>query len=194
MVKVVPRPGVEAMETRPPSACTAFLTTSMPTPRPDRLDTVPAVEKPGRKSRLSISGSESSASPETSPFSTALARMRSRSSPAPSSPISMKTLPERCAAERRIVPTGSLPLARRVSGFSSPWSTALRTMWVSGSASRSITVLSTSVLSPRVTSLAFLPVASEASRTMRDMRWKSGFTGWARIAMTPSWMSRASSL
>ena len=38
------------------------------------------------------------------------------------------------------------------------------------------------------------PVASEASRTIRDMRWKSGFTGCARIAMTPSWMSRASSL
>ena len=34
-------------------------TTSMPTPRPERLETVSAVEKPGSKIRLMISLSES---------------------------------------------------------------------------------------------------------------------------------------
>ena len=55
MVKVEPRPGREAMEMRPPSAWIERLTTSMPTPRPEMLETVSAVEKPGRKIRLSIS-------------------------------------------------------------------------------------------------------------------------------------------
>ena len=38
---------------------------------------------------------------------------------------------------------------------------------------------------------ADLPVASAASRTMRDIRWNKGLTGWARIAITASWISRA---
>ena len=46
---VVPRPGVEAIEILPPSAVMALRTTSIPTPRPDRLDTLSLVEKPGRK-------------------------------------------------------------------------------------------------------------------------------------------------
>ena len=44
---------------RPPSAWIERLTTSMPTPRPEMLETVCAVEKPGRNSRLSISPSVS---------------------------------------------------------------------------------------------------------------------------------------
>ncbi len=44
-------------------------TTSMPTPRPEMSDTVPAVENPGRKIRLQISSSVSIAFGSTRPFS-----------------------------------------------------------------------------------------------------------------------------
>ena len=99
---------------------------------------------------------------------------RGRLMPAPSSLTSMMTRPERCAAASRTEPSGGLPAAVRCSGLSSPWSTALRIMWVSGSASSSTTVLSTSVDSPSVRRRTSLPVASATSRTMRDMRWNSG--------------------
>ena len=61
-VKVEPSPGREVIEMRPPSAWIERLTTSMPTPRPEMSETVAAVEKPGRKIRLSISSSVSWAS------------------------------------------------------------------------------------------------------------------------------------
>ena len=61
---------------RPPSAWIERLTTSMPTPRPEMLETVAAVEKPGRKMRLSISSSVSCASAAISPFLTAIAFTR----------------------------------------------------------------------------------------------------------------------
>ena len=48
-VTVVPSPGRLAMSTLPRSAVMLRLTTSMPTPRPDRLVTCSAVEKPGSK-------------------------------------------------------------------------------------------------------------------------------------------------
>ncbi len=69
---------------------------------------------------------------------------------------------------------------------------ALRIMWVSGSARRSMTVLSTSVASPSVTRRTDLPVIAATSRTSRGIRWNTDFTGWARIAMTLSWISRVS--
>ncbi len=65
-------------------------------------------------------------------------------------------------------------------------------MLVIGSVSRSITVLSTSVPSPSVTSRACLPVRLAISRTRRGIRWKTAFTGWARMAVTLSWISRVS--
>ncbi len=68
MVKVEPWPGREAIEMRPPRAWIERLTTSMPTPRPEMLETVSAVEKPGRKIRLSISLSESWASAAIRPL------------------------------------------------------------------------------------------------------------------------------
>ena len=70
---------------------------------------------------------------------------------------------------------------------------ALRIMWVSGSASRSITVLSTSVASPSVRRRDVL--AGHVGGFAHDrgaMRWNSDFTGWARIAITLSWISRVS--
>ncbi len=48
-VTVVPRPGSLAMATLPRSAVMLRLTTSMPTPRPDRFVTCSAVENPGSK-------------------------------------------------------------------------------------------------------------------------------------------------
>ncbi len=39
----------------------------MPTPRPDKSETIDAVEKPGRNKRLSISVSDSDASGDTKP-------------------------------------------------------------------------------------------------------------------------------
>ena len=65
-------------------------------------------------------------------------------------------------------------------------------MWVSGSDSRSITVLSTSVFSPSVTRRTCLLTIAAVSRTRRGMRWNTLFTGWARMAMTLSWISRVS--
>ncbi|MNY37148.1 hypothetical protein D3C86_1716860 [compost metagenome] len=106
--------------------------------------------------------------------------------PFPSSAISMTMRPERCRAARRTVPSAGLPAASRSSGLSSPWSMALRSMWVIGSARRSTTVLSTSVSSPDVTRRTRLPVISATSRTRRGMRWNTDFTGWARMAMTLS--------
>ena len=177
---------------RPPSACTPRRTTSSPTPRPERSDTLSAVEKPGAKIRLSTSSSARTASAAITPRSMAIARTRSRSRPWPSSATSMTIRPPRWAAEMRTRPSGGLPSAIRRSGLSRPWSTALRTMWVSGSVSRSMTVRSTSVDSPSTTSRTRLPVAASASRTSRAMRWNTAFTGWARMAITLSWMSRVS--
>ena len=52
---VVPWPGREFRSTVPPMRSMFVRTTSMPTPRPDTFVTWAAVEKPGRKIRLSIS-------------------------------------------------------------------------------------------------------------------------------------------
>jgi hypothetical protein len=74
-------------------AATFRRTTSMPTPRPERLEIVSAVEKPGSKMSSYTSASVNVAPGGTSPRSTALARMRSRSSPRPSSETSMTMFP-----------------------------------------------------------------------------------------------------
>jgi hypothetical protein len=91
---VDPAPGVVSIPMRPPKAVMAVLTTSRPTPRPDRFVTDAAVEKPGMKRRLSISDGASSASGEIRPLRMAVARMRSRSRPAPSSRTRITTLPD----------------------------------------------------------------------------------------------------
>ena len=77
-VKVEPLPGFEVIEMRPPSAWIERRTTSMPTPRPEMSETVSAVEKPGRKIRLSISSSVSVASAAIRPLSMAMPLARAR--------------------------------------------------------------------------------------------------------------------
>ena len=63
-------------------------------------------------------------------------------------------------------------------------------MWISGSASSSTMVLSTSVSSPPSFNSAFLPSERSSSRTSRGRRWNTTFTGCARTAMTLSCNSR----
>jgi hypothetical protein len=58
--------------------------------------------------------------------------------------------------------------------------------WVSGSPSRSITVLSSSVASPEVCSVTCLPVLAASSRKMRGTRLNTLPIGWARIDMALS--------
>jgi hypothetical protein len=109
-----------------------FLTTSMPTPRPDTSVTTSAVEKPGSKIRFQTSASvieSGAAMPRSRALASSLARFR----PLPSSRTSMTIEPPWCEAERLIVPCSGLPLARRSSGDSMPWSQLLRTRCVSGS-------------------------------------------------------------
>ncbi len=65
-----------------------------------------------------------------SPLATILWRIRSQSMPRPSSLTVITTLLPRCEARSDTVPARGLPAASRSSGGSSPWSTALRTMWI----------------------------------------------------------------
>ena len=57
ILTVVPSPGRLNMSTTPPIFSMLDFTTSMPTPRPEMLVTVCAVENPGRKIRFSASRS-----------------------------------------------------------------------------------------------------------------------------------------
>jgi hypothetical protein len=95
MVKVVPTPGMDFRSTVPPICSMLARTTSMPTPRPEILVILAAVEKPGIKIRLPISLSDFAAASASlaSPCSTALARIRAISRPRPSSAISMMMWP-----------------------------------------------------------------------------------------------------
>ena len=91
MVTVVPVLFSVAISMEPPSASIAFLATSIPTPRPDTLETTFAVEDPGSRMKLNISLSVNSAWGGARPFSTAFASMASLSKPFPSSLILMST-------------------------------------------------------------------------------------------------------
>lgn len=177
---------------RPPNAWTFWRTTSIPTPRPEMFDTSRAVEKPGAKISWSISSSDRRASAGTMPRSAAIASTRSRSMPAPSSLTEITMRLPLCSADRRRRPSAGLPFASRSAGSSMPWSTQLRTRWVSGSPIRSITVLSSSVASPSTSIWTRLPVDASSSRTMRGTRLNTDFTGCARIAIALSCSSRVS--
>ena len=95
ILTVVPRPGRLSMSTVPPIFSMLVRTTSMPTPRPEKCVTWSAVEKPGRKMRLTSSRSlsRSACSGVISLAWMALSRTRCGSMPSPSSVISMMTLP-----------------------------------------------------------------------------------------------------
>ena len=84
----MPKPSADSISTLPPSAVMFFITTSMPTPRPETSVTTSAVENPGAKIRFQTSPSviESGAS---MPRSRALAKSFGRDRPLPSSRTSM---------------------------------------------------------------------------------------------------------
>ena len=120
MVKVVPCPGSDWISTFPRRFSMLRPTTSIPTPRPDRSVTLSAVENPGWKISEKISDSVKSALAFTKPLSMALARMRPRSRPLPSSWIRMTMPPRWWAAVRRIVPRLRLTLRDAVRGMLEP--------------------------------------------------------------------------
>ena len=74
MVKLEPSPGTDLTSMVPPIWSMLVRTTSMPTPRPDTLVTLAAVEKPGAKMNLWICASVifSRSASVASPFSTRL--------------------------------------------------------------------------------------------------------------------------
>ena len=125
-------------------------------------------------------------STETRPSSTALARTRSRSMPAPSSRISMFTWPPSWPAVRRSTPSVGLPAARRLSGVSMPWSTVLRTMWVRGSLMASMRLLSSSVSLPSISRRTCLPSWWARSRTTRGSLPHTVPMGCMRVFITRS--------
>ena len=112
-------------------------------------------------------------------------RMRSQSMPRPSSPTVITTLLPRCEAWSDTVPARGLPAASRSPGGSSPWSTALRTMWIKGSESSSIIRLSSSVFSPPIWRFTSLPEERLRSRMTRRNRSNSGPIGTIRVSSTP---------
>ncbi|NLS29114.1 hypothetical protein S2M10_41340 [Sphingomonas sp. S2M10] len=181
-----PSPGTEVMSIAPRRLSMVRLTTSMPTPRPDRLVTAAAVEKPGWKISWSSSLSLSCWPGWIRPCASALARTRSRSIPRPSSWMVISTSPPAWWAERRTWPVAGLPAAMRSASGSRPWSQALRIRWTIGSASRSITVLSTSVASPSVDSSIALPVSRARSWISRRKRPNSVATGTMRSTIIVS--------
>ena len=165
----VPAPGSDEISSEPRICLMLEATTSIPTPRPEILVTSAAVEKPGSRISSTISDSVISATwaVVTNRFSTADAATFWGSMPRPSSLTSMMTWPPSCTAESRMVPTGSLPSSARSSLGSSPWSTALRTRWTSGSRMDSMMVRSSSMPSPVISTWARLPAALDTSRTTR---------------------------
>ena len=143
------------------------LTTSMPTPRPDTSETDRAVEKPGSRIRENSSRGDIRSSSDSvfSRMASALSRTAWGSMPRPSSRISMRIWPSSCAALSVIRPTAGLPFATRSAGASMPWSTLLRTRWVSGSESCSRIVLSSSTSRPMIVISTCFPSCRPRSRT-----------------------------
>ncbi len=88
-------------------------------------------------------------------------------------------------------PMADLPEAARPSGSSNPWSIELRIKCTKGSLSRSMTVLSSSVSSPIVTSSIFLPRSRARSWIRRRKRPNSDPMGSIRTPMVESRSSSA---
>ena len=180
--KRVMRPGSVSTWISPLSRLTLVRTTSRPIPRPDVRVTADAVLKPVTNIRFKASRSESAAASAdgSRPRSTARRRSSSASIPRPSSSTSTSTNPPAWEAERVRRPSAGLPTRSRSSGVSMPWPIAFWIRWRSGSATCSITLLSTSAVSPRTVKPTTLPVARAASRTCCATRVKSRPIGTMR--------------
>ena len=170
MRTVVPDPKRDSSSTLPPTFSTLVRTTSMPMPRPEMLVTCFAVEKPGTKINCSASRWVMMLPAPALPIrarSPWPARVRSRFPPRRRSPRSPPTRSggRRAAAPR---PRAGLPALTRSSGGSIPWSTALRTAWVSGSRTASSRLLSSPVSWPSNSIRTCRPqVIAARSRTIR---------------------------
>ena len=95
MTKVDPLPWADLISIVPPIFSMLVFTTSMPTPRPDTLVTLAAVEKPGFMMNWMICWSviEASSISDAIPFWIAFCLIRSMARPLPSSWISMMMWP-----------------------------------------------------------------------------------------------------
>ena len=151
----VPAPNVVSTSMVPPNFSRVTFTTSIPTPRPDNPVTASAVENPGLKINLLASASRifSASAWEIRPFLTAFALTLLVSIPRPSSRTEITTCPPSFLASKQMVPDASLPAANRSCWSSIPWSAQFLIRWVSGSERDSIMVRSSSVSSPRISSL-----------------------------------------
>ncbi len=81
-------------------------------------------------------------------------------------------------------PASGLPAARRASGASIPWSTALRTRWASGSPSRSRIERSSSSSAPERSTSTRLPVPCATSRARRGRLSSTRWSGVVRRSRT----------
>src|SRR6185437_13622066 len=118
MLKTVPRPRSDSMVSEPPRCRISLATTSMPTPRPDNWLTSLAVENPVCSTKLNNSLSEIGTSGCSKPRSIALARIASRSKPAPSSDTRTSTSVPWRPTVMVTVPSIGLPCATRSGGAS----------------------------------------------------------------------------
>ena len=186
--KRVPAPGSVDTSTSPLRRPTLVRTMSMPTPRPAVVVTSAAVLKPGRKIRSSASLSDiaAAASAVTKPCATARRRSRSASMPRPSSATSTTTNAPRWLAVSETTPAAGLPAAWRSSGSSMPWATAFCARWSSGSTICSMTLASSSTLSPLVSIRTLLPAARAASWPCRTKRVYRLPIGTSRARPSPA--------
>ena len=131
---VVPAPGTLSMSTWPPNLSTLVFTTSIPTPRPEILVTVFAVEKPGRKMSLilSLSSIFLASSGFRIPCDAAFSTIAPVFIPRPSSEMVMFTCPPSWEARTWIFPFAGFPAAIRSADVSIPWSTQLRDYMYNG--------------------------------------------------------------
>ena len=182
---VLPLPATLWIATVPRKASMLRRTTSMPTPRPDKLVMVSAVEKPASKISLRISSSAGTTPCSTRPRAQARASTLSREMPRPSSWMRIKMPPDSWQADSVSLPCAGLPAASRASGDSRPWSRPLRTRCISGSAMRSTTDLSSSVSPPTISSATSLPSSAAVSRTTRLKREKVSPIGTMRNFSVP---------
>ena len=158
----MPAPGRLWSATVPPSRSTCSLTIGRPSPCPETSVMTKLVLNPERK--MSSTGSCAMSIRARR----AAARTCSGSIPRPSSETAISIRPfSRGRIAAVIRPRAGLPAASRSSGVSSPWSTALRTRWISGSLIASSTRRSTGSSPPSACHSTSLPSLRARSRTIR---------------------------
>ena len=112
--------------------------------------------------------------------------MRWSSRPFPSSSTSMKMMLPRCSTRMTIDPSRCLPRARRASGLSMPWSTALRIRCTRGARIDSSKRRSSESSDPTTESRASLWDFRDRSRTVRCSGSSTVLKGRVEIAFSPS--------